>query len=98
MKNNYEITLDEFNKIKNESIIIDVRTPGEVSMIEMIDGATNIPLPHLISKIESVVGKDKTKTIVLVCASGSRSMMAAVMTRDMGYINAVSLKGGLTNF
>lgn len=97
MQNKYEITLNDFKKIENDAVIIDVRMPGEVAS-GMIKGAVNLPLPRLVAEIGSVAGNDKSKKIVLVCASGSRSMMAAIMTQDLGYKNAVSLKGGMSGY
>lgn len=98
MQNKYEITFDDFKKIQNESTIIDVRTPQEVAQTGMIKGATNVPLPTLGSEIAKVTGGDKSKTIILVCASGGRSMMASILVQDLGYSNAVSLKGGMNDY
>lgn len=66
-----------------DSVIIDVRTPGEFKS-ESIVGALNIDIYD--SQFEAQIKKlDKSKTYLLYCRSGSRSGQAQMMMRRWGY-------------
>lgn len=73
-------------------ILLDVRTPGEVSE-GMIEGAINIDVEGdgFEDKIEML---DKSKTIYLYCRSGKRSALAAGILVDHGFLELYDLKGG----
>ncbi len=75
----------------NGPIIIDVRTPEECAA-GMYPGAVNIPLDELISRIESLNGKDRD--ITLYCASGARSAYGTKTLQKRGYTN-VKNGGGI---
>jgi len=62
-----------------------------------IPGAIHIPRGSLESRIESRV-PDRTKPVVLYCASGERSAFAAKTLRELGYERPVSLAGGFTDW
>jgi NADPH-dependent 2,4-dienoyl-CoA reductase/sulfur reductase-like enzyme/rhodanese-related sulfurtransferase len=64
--------LEEAQKDPN-TIILDVRNPGEVAAGKLIDGAINIPLPELRDRIGEV---PKDKKIVVSCMSGQRAYYA----------------------
>lgn len=74
--------------------LIDVRTQQEYVMGH-VPGAKNIPVDQL-SRVPQLV-KDQEAPVYLYCASGSRSMMAAMTLKRMGYQNAVNV-GGLHSF
>ena len=75
--------------------IIDVREGDEV-VAGKIPGATHIPRGFLESRIESVA-PDRSQRVILYCASGNRSALAAnTMMRDLGYENVESMTGGYT--
>ncbi|MDO4728738.1 MAG: rhodanese-like domain-containing protein [Bacteroidota bacterium] len=66
--------------INNNTLLIDVRTPEEFAH-NQIKGSINIPLGELQNKIQTI---DKNKTIVVFCASGSRSAYAKALLEKGG--------------
>ena len=77
-----------------EVIIIDVRTESEFNSYHIKD-AIHIPYQDISKRIESVT-KDKSKRILLYCASGGRSGMALRTLKEMGYTNATN-EGGVSD-
>jgi len=71
--------------------LIDVREPNEWNLGH-IPGAAHIPRGVLESAIETRQPRDKR--IVLYCASGNRSALAAESIGQMGYTNVASMSGG----
>ncbi len=63
------------------AVFVDVRTPGEFAAGNR-PGSINIPLDSI---AEGAKGLDKTKPVILCCASGARSGIAAGMMRGMGF-------------
>lgn len=63
------------------AVVIDVRTKAEFSQAAN-PKSINIPLDQLEKRIKEL---DPTKPIVLCCASGGRSGMAASILRDKGF-------------
>ncbi len=79
----------------NGVAIIDVRE-GEEVRSGKLPGATSIPRGFLESRIEATV-PDRAQKVVLYCASGQRSALAAnTLVRDLGYEDVVSMTGGIT--
>ena len=62
-------------------VIVDIRNPGEYAA-EYIDGSINIPLDELNQESKKL---DKSKTIILCCASGTRSGMAVGILKRNGF-------------
>ena len=69
--------------------IIDVRTHAEYEAGHLA-GTTNIPLAELGRKIERQA-PDKTRPILLHCASGARSAAAKTALEQLGYVNVHNL-------
>ncbi len=81
--------------LHNGVAIIDVRE-GEETTAGKLPGATVIPRGFLESRIEATV-PDRKHKVVLYCASGQRSALAAnTLVRDLGYEDVVSMTGGIT--
>ncbi|MBA2349341.1 MAG: molybdopterin-synthase adenylyltransferase MoeB [Solirubrobacterales bacterium] len=79
----------------NGVAIIDVRESDELASGKL-PGAKAIPRGFLESRIEATV-PDHSQKVVLYCASGARSALAAnTLVRDLGYEDVVSMKGGIT--
>ncbi|WP_291160700.1 rhodanese-like domain-containing protein [Gemmatimonas sp. UBA7669] len=77
---------------RGESItLIDIREQNEWAMGHAAP-AEYIGRGVLESQIEAKVPRDAR--VVLMCASGNRSALAALTLRDMGYQNVASLAGG----
>jgi rhodanese-related sulfurtransferase len=77
------------------AVFLDVREPQE-SNLGTIPGAMICPRGMLEVKVESLVAKDAE--IVIYCAGGNRSALAADTMQQMGYTNVVSLAGGFRDW
>jgi molybdopterin/thiamine biosynthesis adenylyltransferase/rhodanese-related sulfurtransferase len=73
-------------------VLVDVREKHEWND-GYIPGAVHVPRGFLELQIEEAV-PDKAKTVVLYCAGGVRSLMAAKTLQEMGYRDVVSMAGG----
>jgi len=72
-------------------VFLDVREPNEWNLGH-VPGALHIPRGQLEGKVEGQI--DRGKTVVIYCASGNRSALAAETMQQMGYPNVSSLKDG----
>ena len=72
--------------------LIDIREQDEVDQ-GVITGAIHIPRGFLELRIEQTVA-DKDAPVVVYCAGGTRSLLAAKALQDLGYSNVSSLEGG----
>lgn len=70
--------------------LIDIRTPGEQAL-GAIPGATAIPLSDLPGRLATL---DLTRPIVVYCAGGYRSSVAASLLRRVGAPDVSDLLGG----
>lgn len=70
--------------------IVDVRGPGEVEEGAVPD-AYKIPLPALTDSFSKL---DKATPVVVYCASGTRSMIAASVLRASGFNDVSDVLGG----
>src|ERR687885_2272922 len=76
-------------------VLIDVRESEEWDAGH-IPGAKHVPRGYLESRIEGAV-RDRSQRVVLYCASGNRSALAAhTLQRELGYENVESMTGGIT--
>jgi molybdopterin/thiamine biosynthesis adenylyltransferase/rhodanese-related sulfurtransferase len=76
-------------------VLVDVREQHEFEESH-IPGAIHVPRGHLESRIEGKVG-DKSGPVVLYCASGQRSALAAHTLQSLlGYDDVASMTGGIT--
>ena len=78
----------------NGAAIIDVRETEELSQGHL-PGARHVPRGYLESRIEGAV-PDRGQRVVLYCASGNRSALAARTLQDLGYEDVASMTGGIT--
>jgi molybdopterin/thiamine biosynthesis adenylyltransferase/rhodanese-related sulfurtransferase len=79
----------------NGVVLVDVRE-GEEFERERIPGAVHVPRAYLESRIEGAVS-DRDAHVVLYCASGQRSALAADTLQELlGYTNVESMTGGIT--
>lgn len=86
------VELNELLKEKKGYHFIDVRTSGEFNS-NKVKGFKNIPLQSIGNKLDKL---PKEETIVLMCASGSRSMRAARILDKAGYKNLINVRGGIS--
>src|SRR4051812_44963895 len=76
-------------------VVVDVRETDEWDAGH-VPGARHVPRGHLESRIEGAA-PDRSQRVILYCASGNRSALAAKTLRDdLGYENVESMTGGYT--
>lgn len=75
-------------------LLIDVRERDEF-VDGSIEGAQFIPRGLLDVKIENLEG-NRDREILLFCAGGTRSLLAAKSLKDLGYSNVTSVAGGFS--
>jgi len=73
-------------------IALDVRTPSERSQ-KWIDGATSRPLN---SMREGLTDVPRDRAVIVFCAGGYRSSIAASLLQRDGFTNVSEIAGGLT--
>ncbi|HEY3019607.1 MAG TPA: molybdopterin-synthase adenylyltransferase MoeB [Solirubrobacteraceae bacterium] len=86
---------DVHSVIANGVVVVDVRETEEWDQGHL-PGAKHVPRSYLESRIEGAV-PDRHARVVLYCASGNRSALAAKTLRDeLGYAHVESMTGGIT--
>ena len=79
----------------NGVVLVDVRESEEWDRGH-IPGAVHVPRGYLESRIDAAVA-DRDARVVLYCASGQRSALAAhTLSELLGYTNVASMTGGIT--
>src|ERR671938_1688535 len=62
-----------------------------------IPGAKHVPRGYLESRVEGAIGADRSQRVVVYCASGQRSALAADTLKELlGYEDVASMNGGIT--
>jgi molybdopterin/thiamine biosynthesis adenylyltransferase/rhodanese-related sulfurtransferase len=83
------------NGHREGTVLVDVREEHEFAEAHL-PGAVHVPRGHLESRIEGAAG-DKSSRVILYCASGNRSALAAkTLIDELGYERAESMTGGIT--
>jgi molybdopterin/thiamine biosynthesis adenylyltransferase/rhodanese-related sulfurtransferase len=78
-----------------DATLVDVREQSEFDE-RHIEGAIHVPRSYLESRFEQHV-PDRSRRIILYCASGQRSALAAkTLAEDLGYEDVSSMAGGIT--
>lgn len=82
----------------DEVLLVDVRDPSEVSQTGKIEGAVNVSRGMLEFRAdpESPYHNPafrKDRTVLLYCASGGRSALAAKTLQEMGYASVFNAGG-----
>jgi molybdopterin/thiamine biosynthesis adenylyltransferase/rhodanese-related sulfurtransferase len=94
-----ELSHDEIKRrldTKQPMVLVDVREKEETRP-GYIPGAINIPRGFLEMQIEQRIS-DKNAPIVLYCAGGTRSALAAKTLADLGYTNVESANPGFVRW
>lgn len=87
-----QVTVEEAMRLQEGgALLIDCREPNEWNL-GRIPGATFIPRGILEQNIEAVAPRERK--IILYCASGNRSALAADSLQQMGYTDVASMAGG----
>ncbi|MFQ5951187.1 MAG: ubiquitin-like small modifier protein 1 [Candidatus Geothermarchaeales archaeon] len=72
-------------------VLLDVRTPTEHAICNL-PGAKLIPINQLLDRLGELNTADE---IVAYCHTGGRSAMAVRLLRQMGFVKALNLSGGI---
>lgn len=81
----------DFDLLNLSSTLLDVRRIGEVEK-EKIKGSYHIPLHELNNRMKEL---DKNRIVVVYCAGGYRSMIAASILKRNGFKNVININGGI---
>jgi hydroxyacylglutathione hydrolase len=90
MQSARRVTVDELRESLDKVTLIDVRNPGERDLGH-IPGSHHIPLAQLRIRLDGVLAD---KPIVVHCAGGWRSSVAASLLRANGFTEVSDLDGG----
>ncbi|MEE9248259.1 MAG: rhodanese-like domain-containing protein, partial [Dehalococcoidia bacterium] len=85
-------TLAEQLDTPQPPVILDVRTPGERQQ-KAIAGSLHIPLNHLSERTAEV---PRDRRVVVHCATGYRSSIAASVLERKGFMEISDLVGGIS--
>ncbi len=92
--NNYSAA-EAKQQMKSGSILLDVRTAGERAS-RSIPASMHIPVHELSNRLKDLE-KHRGKEIICYCASGSRSVSAALKLKKAGF-TVGNLKGGISSW
>jgi rhodanese-related sulfurtransferase len=93
-----EVTIDQVKRQLDAGtppVLLDCREPQETNL-GRLPGAIVIARGQMETKIEAVVPRDAE--LVIYCASGNRSALAADTLQQMGYTNVASMAGGFNGW
>src|SRR5712692_10219630 len=93
-----EVPVDEVKRLIDQRApikVVDVRESDEYAA-GRVPGAIWVPRGFLEIRIEEKANRDEA--LVLYCAGGTRSALAAKTLQDMGYQNVYSMAGGFTRW
>ena len=91
-----EVEPTEAQQRKDGAVFLDVREADEYAQ-GAIPGALHLPRGFLEVQVEGRL-PDKARPIVVYCAGGTRSALAAKALQDLGYADVVSMAGGFNRW
>lgn len=98
-KGRTDLSVSQFKEYlaKNPSVtLLDVRTPEEFAAGHL-KNAVNIPVND--SDFDTKVSKfDKTKTVMVYCRSGHRSVIASGKLLTLGFVSIINLEKGFNSW
>jgi rhodanese-related sulfurtransferase len=77
--------------MKDDAFVLDVRSKKEFDDFHL-ESAVNIPVPELRTRFNEV----NKEPVIILCASGHRSSMAAGILQSKGIKNVINVPGGIT--
>jgi rhodanese-related sulfurtransferase len=93
------MSIPAFEKIArhtpNDTVIVDVRAPGEWTKTGIVPGALTIPIDTMHRRYTEV---PKDKKVIIHCAAGNRALQVWRMLKDNGYKNVSWVDGKVKNF
>jgi molybdopterin/thiamine biosynthesis adenylyltransferase/rhodanese-related sulfurtransferase len=91
-----ELDPSEVKALNGNAVLLDVRESDEWDAGH-IPGAKHVPRGYLESRVEGVIGSNRAQKVVIYCASGQRSALAANTLKELlGYEDVASMNGGIT--
>lgn len=89
-------TYADTNMIKDDTIILDVRTPEEFEIVRLKDA---INLDFYESEFKNKLSKlDRNKNYLVYCRSGHRSAITVEIMDKLGFTNVKDLEGGINKW
>ena len=77
---------------RNERVVyLDVREPNEWNL-GRLPQAVHLPRGNIETKVEALI--DRNQKVVIYCARGNRSALAALTMKEMGYEDVASMARG----
>lgn len=98
---NLDVDAVEAELKSGNTVVIDLRESEELAATGRIPGSVHVPRGMLEFRADPTSPYhqdpiDPSKRIILHCASGGRSALAATTLQAMGYNNVAHLDGGFT--
>ena len=93
-----EVSIDDVKQALGAAgapLLLDVREPQETNL-GRLPGAIVIPRGTVETRVEAVIPRDAS--VVIYCASDTRSALAADTLRQMGYENVAWMRGGFNGW
>ena len=90
-----EVTPEQVREMQARServVYLDVREPNEWNL-GRLPHAVHLPRGDLETKVEGMI--DRAQRVVIYCARGNRSALAALTMKQMGYENVASMARGI---
>ncbi len=79
-------------RAEGDTLFLDVREQKEWNLFR-IPGAEHIPLAALVQRVRDEITPERR--VIVYCASGNRSALAADQMQQLGYADVVSLADGI---
>ena len=89
-----EVTPEQVRDMQDRQekvVYLDVREPNEWNL-GRLPNAIHLPRGNLETKVEALI--DRGQKVVIYCARGNRSALAALTMKQMGYENVASMARG----
>ena len=95
---------DALEESRHGALIVDTRCQEARAATGVIPGAVHVPLSVLYWRLDASSGyadtrlSDPSRRIILFCADGYSSSLAAVTLRDLGFDRATDIVGGFNGW
>ena len=88
-------------ELADGAVLVDIREADELASAGRIPGSVHVPRGMLEFRADPsspyhLDPLDPSKRVILHCAAGGRSALAAATLKSMGYTNVAHLDGGIT--
>jgi rhodanese-related sulfurtransferase len=81
----------DMQSLNEPAVYLDVREPNEWNL-GRIPHAIHLPRGNLETKVEAII--DRGQKVIVYCARGNRSALAALTMKQMGYEDVASMARG----